>query len=504
RQADALKGDADPKLVAFVPVLRSLLQSNFNPIVFCRFIATAEYLAEGLRARLGAQVEIEAVTGTLPPADREARIAALGAKPKRVLVATDCLSEGINLQQHFDAVLHYDLSWNPTRHEQREGRVDRFGQRSREVRVVTFFGANNEVDGWVLEVLLRKHESIRKTLGISVPVPVDSQQVLAAIMEGVLRRRPHGGERQLDIFKDVLREQSGELEREWQRAADREKRSRTLFAQETIKTEEVAAELAAVREALGDGGDLREFVRAAVAAHGGRAAAKNGELVLDLAEAPRALREVFESRDHLALRFQLPVGEDEVHVTRTHPLVERLASFVVSGALDPELGGVARRSGAIRTRAVGKRTTLLLARFRFDLAAGRGAEAAAILAEECALLGFRGAPETAEWLEPGEARALLDARPDANIPADQAAAFVAKVVESLGQLAPRLEAAASERAQALLDAHTRVRRSARVPSTAVRVKPHLPPDVLGVYVLLPVTTVGAAAGGPNPGIRVPR
>jgi SNF2 family DNA or RNA helicase len=47
-----------------------------------------------------------------------------------VLVATDCLSEGINLQEHFDAVVHYDLSWNPTRHEQREGRVDRFGQES--------------------------------------------------------------------------------------------------------------------------------------------------------------------------------------------------------------------------------------------------------------------------------------------------------------------------------------------------------------------------------------
>ena len=47
---------------------------------------------------------------------------------QRILVATDCLSEGINLQSLFDAVVHYDLSWNPTRHQQREGRVDRFGQ----------------------------------------------------------------------------------------------------------------------------------------------------------------------------------------------------------------------------------------------------------------------------------------------------------------------------------------------------------------------------------------
>ena len=43
-------------------------------------------------------------------------------------MCTDCLSEGINLQHRFNAVMHYDLSWNPTRHEQREGRVDRYGQ----------------------------------------------------------------------------------------------------------------------------------------------------------------------------------------------------------------------------------------------------------------------------------------------------------------------------------------------------------------------------------------
>ena len=82
-----------------------------------------------------------------------------------VLVATDCLSEGVNLQEHFQAVVHYDLAWNPTRHEQREGRVDRFGQQARIVRAVMLYGADNGIDGIVLDVLLRKHEQIRKALG---------------------------------------------------------------------------------------------------------------------------------------------------------------------------------------------------------------------------------------------------------------------------------------------------------------------------------------------------
>jgi superfamily II DNA/RNA helicase len=91
------------------------------------------------------------ITGELPPDERRARIDLLGKNEKRILVATDCLSEGINLQESFDAVVHYDLSWNPTRHQQREGRVDRFGQRSPEVRSVLMYGANNPVDGAVLQ-----------------------------------------------------------------------------------------------------------------------------------------------------------------------------------------------------------------------------------------------------------------------------------------------------------------------------------------------------------------
>jgi superfamily II DNA/RNA helicase len=73
-------------------------------------------------------LRIEIVTSEDPDDVRRKNVADLGKARHRVLVATDCLSEGINLQEHFTAVLHYDLPWNPNRLEQREGRVDRFGQ----------------------------------------------------------------------------------------------------------------------------------------------------------------------------------------------------------------------------------------------------------------------------------------------------------------------------------------------------------------------------------------
>src|SRR5262249_27571359 len=110
RAADALQGRKDAKLQKVIPLVEALLRDGFQPILFCRFIPTAEYVAGALRDKLKG-VEVVAVTGLMPPVEREDRVAQLAQADKRVLVCTDCLSEGINLQQYFNAVIHYDLSW---------------------------------------------------------------------------------------------------------------------------------------------------------------------------------------------------------------------------------------------------------------------------------------------------------------------------------------------------------------------------------------------------------
>ena len=244
-RADGLRGPTrDAKLRMVSDEVRKLLADGFNPIVFCRFIATAEYVAEELEKVLPKGVAVQAVTGTLPPYEREVRVAALGGNPKRVLVATDCLSEGVNLQEHFDAVIHYDLAWNPTRHEQREGRVDRFGQPSDIVRAVTLFGTDTRIDGIVLDVLIRKHKNIRSSLGFSVSVPIGTEQVLEAIFEGLLLREDVGSAQgHLPGFEELLRDQKTRVDRAYDEAAARETKSRSRFAQHSIRVDDVQREL---------------------------------------------------------------------------------------------------------------------------------------------------------------------------------------------------------------------------------------------------------------------
>ncbi len=491
RVADALRGTADRKLARGVELVRNLLEKGFRPIVFCKFIETAEYVADALREALPG-TEVEAVTGRLPHADREQRVAALAEHPRRVLVATDCLSEGVNLQDHFDAVLHYDLAWNPTRHEQREGRVDRFGQRSPRVRTVMLYGVDNPIDGIVLDVLLRKYRAIRRSLGVSVPVP-GSESVLEAILEGLLLRgRPDEEiEGQLQLFEmDVLAPRRADLHRRWDQAAERERRSRTIFSQEGIKADEVDAELRASRSVLGGPEDVARFTQEALRALGASVGAQNGVLEADLRETPRALRDVLGLDGPVVrARFNLPVGEGELYLPRTHPAVEALASFVLDTALDPQAPAqvrVARRAGVIRTRGVERRTCLLLLRLRFDLVTRRvhGDERRQV-AEEAGMVAFSGSPDEATWLGPEEAEHLLNLEPDANVAPEQARYHLSRILEGLPGLDEALADHARRRAQAIRQAHERLAVGARPRGGRIVIEPRLPPEVLGVYVYLP-------------------
>jgi superfamily II DNA or RNA helicase len=488
READGLRGRLDLKLQRATELVAELVRAGYSPIVFCRFIPTAEYVAEHLRGHLR-NVEVAAVTGRLAPTERQERVSQLSEASKRVLVATDCLSEGINLQERFDAVVHYDLSWNPTRHEQREGRVDRFGQRRDTVRVLTYWGVDNQIDGIVLQVLIRKHRTIRSSLGVSVPVPIDTDQVVEAIFESLLLRENVGLEQQaaLPLFEELLKPQTEALNRTWEAAAERERRSRTMFAQEQLAAglAEVQAELAAVQSAIGSSLDVAHFTADALRAHGAVVGGDEQRLEVDLTEVPRALREALAAPLRFSARFTPPATAGELYLSRTDPIVEGLASYVMDTALDPLGQAAARRSGVMRTAAVARRTTLLLVRFRYHLVSRTGSDERQILAEDCQLLAFRGAPSNAEWLTADEAEALLAAQPSGNVAIEQARGFLSQVVDQFDQLRPHLDAAADQRGQELLEAHRRVRAAARQSGVRQTVEPQLPPDVLGLYIFLP-------------------
>lgn len=486
----------DNKVKGALELVRRFLKDGYSPIVFCRFIPTAEYVADFFRNKLR-HTEVGLVTGQLPSAERENRVIEIGQSESRVLVCTDCLSEGINIQERFDAVLHYDLSWNPTRHEQREGRVDRFGQPQSKVRVVTYYGVDNQVDGIVLDVLVRKHQTIRSSLGISVPVPEDSEKVVEAIFEGLLLRGKDKDPNQLLLpgMEEFMAPEKEKLFGDWEKAAQREeKRSMTLFAQARIKAEQIEEEIQSAREAVGTSEDVRNFTLetlrlcgAGIREQNAGAKPENQSFALDLTSLPRGLKDRLGlQKESFVVKFDLPVSAQQYYFSRTHPFIENLASYVLDTTLDSFETSLAKRCGAIRTNDVERRTTLLLLRLRYHLNTRFKDVDKPLLAEECRVLAYEGAPQKAEWVSRERAIELLATTPQGNIYPEQAAQFIQTVVSNYHMLEPILEKTAKERADALLDAHRRVRTASKAKGIRYDIKPNLPVDVLGIYVLLPV------------------
>lgn len=503
RRAEALGGtEHDRKLAALVVQVRELLQEGYAPIVFCRFLHTADYVAEHLATalrpsgRTRTSVNVAAVTGRLPAAERERRVAELAERDGTpVLVATDCLSEGVNLQEHFSAVIHYDLAWNPTRHEQREGRVDRFGQRAGVVRAVTLFaktpGRGKGIDELVLDVLIRKHRAIARATGVAVPVPGDGAALIDTLAAEVLA----GGdvEQELPLDWEAATERDT-LYASWSSAAEQEKQSRARFAQHTIRPDEVAAEVDETRAALGAHGDIEAFTLDSLRALGAIVAPQTngyGAALDNLAPRVRAALPVG-LRSPLLIRREPPASRGEAALARTDPVVQALARYVLESALDPALPGAerpARRSGVMRTSAVRTRTTVLLVRLRFQLLLpGPGGEvdtASPLVAEDARVLAFEGDPGHAGWLPDERAEELLGATPTGNVVPGAAEQALTTILGGLTELEPYLDQVADAHARRLRSAHARARAGSGAARRGLTVTAQHPVDLLSVQVLLP-------------------
>ena len=494
-RAEGLAGPSkDPKLKKLIDHLKELTESGFQPVVFCRYIATAHYVAEHLRT-VFRNHQVTPVTGQFAPAEREATVEAMGEAEQRILVATDCLSEGINLQNLFTAVVHYDLSWNPTRHEQREGRVDRFGQKAREVRTTMLYGQDNPVDGAVLQVILRKAESIRKELGVLVPMPDDEGKLTQALVGAVLLRKGTTTTRMPQLGLD-FGDPEHSIDTAWTSAREKAAKNRTLFAQRRLKPEDVLPEWQKTLAVLGGEADVARFVKRAAQQLGApmEETSKAGvsHWKLHASSLPLAVRERLEGEglaSTLRIDFHQPPAPGTQFIHRTHPLVSVLADFLLETALDDAaveadtaLDAVAR-AGAIFTEAVATRTTVLLVRLRHQLTVSHRGQSRLLLCEETLTVGLETGSESTP-LADAAARSLMTAEPARNMPPPLRDQHIQRALTQLPELQPTLESLARARAQQLLEDHRRV----RVASDArgeYRVTPSLPVDVMGVFVLIP-------------------
>jgi len=474
----------DLKAAEAVNRVKELIKGGFNPIIFCKYIATAKYLGEILKSELPKSIEIQAITSELPDEQRRERIEAMETSEKRVLVATDCLSEGINLQKGFNAVLHYDLPWNPNRLEQREGRVDRFGQNSPEVKTWLIWGEDNPIDAIVLKVLIRKVREIQKSTGVSISLGEDNRSIMDAVLNEVLldpNKALQASQTSLDFGPDY---HQAIITRELEAAKEKAKNLRSIFAHMSIPQEEIENDLKAVDEAIGDIKSVETLVLNGIVHLGGSTQADGIGHKIFLQNLPAHLRESLGSKTDYRVSFHSPTPEGYRYIGRNHKFTEQLCQFLLSLAFE-EKGDFRKiaRASVIQTDQIQVQTTII--QFRVRNVIKEVHSKIENISEELYLWGFEGSSSEGKTLDYDTCKSLLfEAESIQNLSLERQQDVFRNQVRLFDEKLDQFKQVAEQRAINLVEAHGRFKTLVGGKRYEA-VHPILPPDILGVYVFLP-------------------
>ncbi len=309
-------------------------QRNKRLIVFTRYRDTLDYLVSNLEAdarrpKRGMETlsgtAVFAIHGDMNPKDRIEAFASFEAADKAILVATDVISEGVNLQRACSALVHYELPWNPNRLEQRNGRVDRYLQPEERVILGTLV-YDDELDVTILNVLVRKAAEIREEYGFSPPFFSSSRDLV-----DLMRAYGHVPARQLDLFSAAAdASEEPQLVAMSREAADR-MRDEGFYGHDSVELREVQEALAQTNRTVGDRTDLELFVRAAL----GRFGAGLTDVGADRFEADLSrsehLADLSPDGEPMVLTLDAELAREDLSVDvvdLAHPLVRRLVDLV--------------------------------------------------------------------------------------------------------------------------------------------------------------------------------
>jgi hypothetical protein len=339
-------------------------------------------------------------------------------------------------------------------------------------------------------VLLKKARQIRLETGITVPIDEKSSSVTDAVLHAVLLNDdlavPAGGGKQLLLFElPEIQEKEKLMNAAYEREEELAKRIATIFAQQAIHPEVIEHDLRLSDEALGKPETVRDFVTEAIIRMGGNTQPKGEGHRLLLANLPQSLRYELTDAEQADISFFSPVPEGLRYLGRNHPFVEQLCHEVINAAFSSEHNSQIGRVSAFFSSSVSQPTILFLLRVRSRIEMKDGSLQQ--LAEEMMLWGFQGSASRPVVLEEEEARRLIfEAVVTDSVPPERRPRLLEFALKDFDTLGETVELLALERAERLVEAHERHRK--HISGERYRaVKPVLPPDLLGVFILLPET-----------------
>jgi len=206
-----IDAEADAKLKGLKQMLIELSR-NGQVVIFTYYADTLDYIHQNITGDPQfSEIRIEKISGRIASAKRRTEIVNDFMDGKiDVLMSTDVLSEGMNLQKA-RYLINYDLHWNPTRMIQRAGRIDRIGSPFEKIYVYNFFPEEELEDLLrLVEILQNKIRNIDSSIGLDATVL--GEEVNPKVF-GIIRRIRDQDE---TVFDELEREVFGGGERFYQ------------------------------------------------------------------------------------------------------------------------------------------------------------------------------------------------------------------------------------------------------------------------------------------------
>lgn len=275
-EAKKIRSASDSKYTKLIKnTLPELFAFSNKVIIFTRYKDTLDYLDTNLKKDFSDR-EIIIIHGDIKSEHRKEIFKRFEESEKAILIATDCISEGMNLQYLCSQVIHYELPWNPNRLEQRNGRVDRFGQPEDVVHIRTMI-VQGTLDEDILERIIERADRIKAEFGFSPPFFNDEKDILNRLVKigktPRTRRRRGEDPSQLtffDVFDDAKPtekvedvekvEDEEKADDEYIRAKLEQIKSDSFYGQTDIRLPDIERKLRETESTIGSRKEIETFI----------------------------------------------------------------------------------------------------------------------------------------------------------------------------------------------------------------------------------------------------
>jgi len=316
-------------------ILPELIAKDPKVIIFTKYKDTLDYLEQHLKTK---EFDTFIMHGDMSLNARTEIFGKFDRAKKAILIATDVISEGLNLQRLASNIVHYELPWNPNRLEQRNGRIDRIGQKRETVNIRTLV-VDKSLDKEILLLLMDKKKTMESDRDYAAAFFGDEDSLKSMVNEATKRKRSKKNQidpNAIDLFTAAGLDETKKAVRQAFSSPEEDKKRKKKIEEESfyssldIELPEIDKRIEETKRIVGSQDEVLIFVKSALARFNSALIDKGlGFYEITLNDARLILQRFGDNIQKVTFDPELALtNPDAVILDAGHPFVRKLIELV--------------------------------------------------------------------------------------------------------------------------------------------------------------------------------